>query len=386
MQAVYAATIIVAFIALGELLSKLSRARIPTLFIAMIGMLVAASLGLIPTDIVAASGFAAFGAVILPSVMVHLGTMIPLAELKRQYKAILVSAGSMLIAAVLIIGVITLIFNYSTAVASVAPMVGGLVSTLVTAEGLTKAGFTSLAALPVMVMLFATLPGMPLASFLLRRHARWLVTDEHSRLNAGSATAETATRQPLIKLPKWFMENGFLVIFVLMAIGAGAFFIGELTGVSYTIWGLVAGFLATWLGLLPQRAMQQANGFSLAMIAIIALVVAPVLGTSLDALFGMFGIVVIVIVIGLAGLVVGGLIMSKLVKWRPAFGISVALTAVFGFPADYLITNEVAETVGKTPEQKQQLLDAMLPQMLIGGFTSVSAGSIVIASILVSTL
>ncbi|MBP6684606.1 MAG: hypothetical protein KA158_04200 [Leucobacter sp.] len=386
MQAIYAATIIVVFIALGELISKTTRARVPTLFIAMIGMLIASSMGLIPTDIVAASGFAAFGAMILPSVMVHLGTMIPLSELKRQYKAILVAAGSLLVAALLIIGVATALFDFPTAVAGAAPMLGGLVSALVTVDGLTTAGYSSIVALPVIVMLFATLPGMPLTAFLLRRHARWLVSDEHAEVTAGQAGAASTTRAPKLKLPKWFMENNFLIISVLMVLGAGAYFVGNLTGISYTIWGLGVGFIATWLGVLPQRAMQQANGFSLAMIAIIAVVVAPILGTSLEALLSMMLVVVTIIVVGLVGLVVGGLIMSKLVKWRPAFAISVALTAVYGFPADFLITNEVAETVGKTPAQRQQLLDAMLPQMLIGGFTSVSAGSVVIASILVGTL
>jgi hypothetical protein len=42
--------------------------------------------------------------------------------------------------------------------------------------------------------------------------------------------------------------------------------------------------------------------------------------------------------------------------------------------------------VGRTSEERDQLSDAMLPAMLVGGFTSVSAGSVVIASVLVSFL
>jgi hypothetical protein len=83
---------------------------------------------------------------------------------------------------------------------------------------------------------------------------------------------------------------------------------------------------------------------------------------------------------------VGGYIATRLLKWQPTLGMSVALTAMYGFPADYLLTQEVARSVGRTSEERDQLSDAMLPAMLVGGFTSVSAGSVVIASVLVSFL
>lgn len=50
------------------------------------------------------------------------------------------------------------------------------------------------------------------------------------------------------------------------------------------------------------------------------------------------------------------------------------------------LTNEVARSVGRDEEEREKLLNAMLPPMLVGGFTSVSAGSVAIASVLVSFL
>jgi hypothetical protein len=82
----------------------------------------------------------------------------------------------------------------------------------------------------------------------------------------------------------------------------------------------------------------------------------------------------------------GGFVATKLLKWQPTLGMSVALTAMYGFPADYLLTNEVARSVGRDDKEREQLTDAMLPAMLVGGFTSVSAGSVVIASVLVGFL
>lgn len=49
MNPVYAIAIVVAFIALGELISMWSRARVPSLLVAMLGIFIVAQLGLVPT-------------------------------------------------------------------------------------------------------------------------------------------------------------------------------------------------------------------------------------------------------------------------------------------------------------------------------------------------
>jgi hypothetical protein len=86
------------------------------------------------------------------------------------------------------------------------------------------------------------------------------------------------------------------------------------------------------------------------------------------------------------GLVLGGYLASKIFRWHPAKGIAVALTAMFGFPGDYLLCEEVSRSEGKTEEQRQLIWDEILTPMLVGGFTSVTTASVVIASILMSTL
>lgn len=404
MQAAYAATIVVAFIALGELVSQYSRARVPSLLVVMVGLFVSAQVGLIPVDLVKASGLAALGSMILPAIMVHLGTLIPLSVMRRQYKAVLVAAGSMVVAAALILGVLSLFYNYPTAVAGVGPLVGGLVATVMTVEGLNKTGNAALVAIPTMVLIVHSLPAMPLAATFLRRHAKTLLANgmEHepadggggtsasgSRAAAPSATktrSATARSRYIVRLPDRLAENNFVLLFIILLLGSAALGLDALTGVSYSLWGLVLGVVALQVGLLPEKSLQQANGFTFAMVAIIAVVASSVLATPVDAILDVLGIVLTVLLVGLSGLVVGGVIMTKVVKWPLNLGVPVALTAAFGFPADYLITKEVADSVGQTPEERQWLLDKILPPMLIGGFTAVSAGSVVVASILVSTL
>ncbi|GMA64992.1 hypothetical protein GCM10025859_54320 [Alicyclobacillus fastidiosus] len=63
-----------------------------------------------------------------------------------------------------------------------------------------------------------------------------------------------------------------------------------------------------------------------------------------------------------------------------------ALTATFGFPGDYLICEEVSRSESGDESERQRLFDEILSPMLVGGFTSVTIASIIIASIVMSTL
>lgn len=62
------------------------------------------------------------------------------------------------------------------------------------------------------------------------------------------------------------------------------------------------------------------------------------------------------------------------------------LTSMFGFPADYILCQEVSRSVGRTEEEQQMLLNELSPPMLIAGFTTVTVASVIIASVLVKTL
>lgn len=82
----------------------------------------------------------------------------------------------------------------------------------------------------------------------------------------------------------------------------------------------------------------------------------------------------------------GGALMARLLKLDRNLATPVALTALFGFPGDFIICKEVATSIGRTTSETRELLAEMFPPMLIGGFVTVTTGSVVVASVLVSTL
>ena len=122
------------------------------------------------------------------------------------------------------------------------------------------------------------------------------------------------------------------------------------------------------------------------MIGLIVVVMTSMESITFDAVVSSIIPVLFIIVIGVIGVLIGGFVGSKLFKWDPLKGLPVALTALFGFPGDYIICEEVSRSVGRDENERKAILDEILTPMLVGGFTTVTTASVLIASILIKTL
>ena len=74
---------------------------------------------------------------------------------------------------------------------------------------------------------------------------------------------------------------------------------------------------------------------------------------------------------------------SKMPCWKVSFlmATATALTALYGFPPNAIITEATCTALAQTPEEKEFLMSKMFPPMIVGGFTTVTITSVVIAGI-----
>ena len=79
-------------------------------------------------------------------------------------------------------------------------------------------------------------------------------------------------------------------------------------------------------------------------------------------------------------------IIGKVLKVSKNMAFAISLTALYGFPADYIITNEVINALTEDEKERKALTDHMLAPMLVGGFISVTIVSVVLAGIFVGFL
>src|SRR5699024_5660209 len=158
------------------------------------------------------------------------------------------------------------------AASGVGPLSGGVVALLITNEKLTELGMTSLVVVPVLVYAFQGIVGMPISTFFMKKYGHLFMTGQ---VNAKD-TAKTALKEEPVKYK--FMENNILKLFFVFLLAAVGVFLGDITGIHFTIFCLVLGILALNFGFFPKSVLESANSFSFMMVALIFVII----GTMAD--------------------------------------------------------------------------------------------------------
>ena len=401
---VYVVTIILALLAFAEALSLLTKAWVPSLLVIIAGYLVLLWTGVLPPDLIPKSAFTTVGVVLVGAVIAHMGTLIPLRQIKTQYKAILIALTGILFGAGLILVILGPLLGYPTAVAGTGPVTGGLIAYLITAQKLTEAGFPSLVAVAAIVLGLQSLVGLPLANILLRKYATKLrdngsfdVPAGHAarvvaRHEAGADTAvsvqqllEEPPKRTFALVPEKYQQPSTL-LFLLFVAASLATWLDSVTGLNYGVWALLLGLLGRVLGVFPEKAMEKANAFGFGLIAVIVVIMASVSTVTFETVKATIGPAILILAVGAIGIMIGGWLASKLFRWDPLKGMPIALTALFGFPGDFMLCQEVSRSVGRNERERKAIFDELVTPMLVAGFTTVTTASILVASVLVSTL
>jgi MFS family permease len=385
-EPIVAAMLIFALFALGEFLSVVSRARIPMLFVVMFGYLLLLWTGVFPPDIAEKANISAFASILPAVLIVHMGTLIPFKQLKEQYKAVLIALSGILVAVVLVIVFVTPFVGYTSSVVGLGPLTGGIIAFVITSERLQELGLVSLITIPALILGIQNFVGMPLAAYFLRKLG--VSVQKELRETGYQRTAATQEKQEKSKkslLPEKYQTQVILLFQVFLG-AAIAVTLGSLTGLNYSLWALAIGIIGTYFGFYQGSMMEKANSFGITMALLIVVVMSSMNSITPSMFTDYLPEVLLIMVVGIIGILIGGYFSSKLFKWNPNKGIPVALTALFGFPGDYIICEEVSRSIGKDEKERKAIFNEILTPMLVGGFTTVTIASIVIASILVGTL
>ncbi|SDL11743.1 amidohydrolase family protein [Lacicoccus qingdaonensis] len=200
-EPIIATVAIFALLALGEYISVLSRARIPTLMTAMLGFLIFTWIGVFPEDILDLSTLPSLGALLIGPLIVHMGTLMRFDILKSQWKAVVIALSGLIGSLTLVLTLVTLMFDFPTAASGVGPLSGGVLALLITNERLTELGMTSLIVVPVLVYAFQGIVGMPISTFFMKRYGHLFMTGQ---INAKD-TAKVSLKEEPVKYK--FMQN-----------------------------------------------------------------------------------------------------------------------------------------------------------------------------------
>lgn len=403
MPQMLALTLVLSILYIGDVVSVRTKAWIPSVF-------VCATLFLLgywtffPKDIVSRAGIPPVVAIMLMYLLItNMGTLLSLKELAKQWKTIIISlagiAGIMAIS--FVIGIV--LFDLNTVIVAIPPLVGGIVSSLIMADGAAKAGLIDLSVFAILIYVMQGFAGYPLTSVMLKkegarvlekyRKGEWKDIPADTPVKGESKEADIIAEE---KMPRMFSgiptqyNTSYFRFLRLCVVGLMAYLIStELAPyvkISPFVLCLLFGVVAASAGFLEKQPLQKANGFGFAVMGLMLFIFDTLNHATPDMLLRLVYPMITLIGGAIIGMYIFSIIAGKLLGVSKEMAFAIALTALYGFPADYIITNEVITTLTKDERERQVLTSHMMGPMLIGGFISVTMVSVVLAGIFVGMI
>src|SRR5699024_9372826 len=244
-------------------------------------------------------------------------------------------------------------------------------------------------ALPVSMFIMHSMIGYPLTSVLLRKEGLRLTKIYRKQKDDPNSEAVKIVQQHqssekrqklLINLPTRYQSPIFIIARVAL-IALLANWVGILTHnvINANVICLVFGVIAHQVGFLETDALNKAKVFNWLMYGLLAYIFSQLSLTTPQIIGKIILQIVVLILLGILGMFIASFILAKPFGMSREMAFACSLTALFGFPADFILTTEVCHTIAKDPDEEAYLTEKILPKMLVGGFATVSVASVIIA-------
>lgn len=385
-------TIILIVLTVGEIISMKTKAFVPSVFVSAVLFLIG-FWTFMPKDIIAMGSFATpIVYVSMYLLLVHMGTLMSLKELLSQWRTVLIALAGIFGICIMTLTIGKVLFGWQTVVAATPPLAGGVVASILMSKAAADKGLTSIAVLATCMYVMQGFVGYPISALCLKKEAkRVLGIYKNGGKEANLAKSETASelaapRKKLIPpLPEEY-QTPYVILLKLGFVGWIASKIGPVVHINDFVLCLILGVIGCEIGFLEEKALNKANSFGFLMTVLMAFIFAN-LSQATPAMLKQIAIPLFgIIILGVIGMYIMSLILGKALGLSKHMAFACTLTALYGFPADYILTHEAIKSVCETDEEKECVIEDMLPKMLVAGFTTVTIASVIIAGFFVKLL
>jgi hypothetical protein len=393
MSLLMAFSIVLIILAVGDIISTKTKAFIPSVFVAAL-LFLFGFWTFFPGDIVSQAGFQTPIVYLSMYLLItHMGTLLSVKELAAQWRSVAV-------ALIGIVGVMALtmtlgaaVFGFDAAVIATPPLTGGVVAAIIMNEAAAELGMDQLAVLAIITYVMQGFIGYPLTSLMLKKEGQRLIegfrNGEIEYHESGEESAETESNKLVPDLPKEYKTTYVLLaklgLTAWAAVAAGTF-LEPYLGISPFVYCLIFGVIANAVGFVEKRPLNLSNSFGFLITILMAFIFAGLSDATPEMLAELAVPLAGIIFFGVSGMAVLSMLLGKFLGYTKEMSFATALTALYGFPPNYILTEEGAKALAKNEEEKKFLMSEMLPKMLVGGFTTVTIASVIIAGIFVNFL
>lgn len=376
---------------IGEVVSIVTKAWIPSVFVTAIVMLIG-YWTVFPHELVSDSKLIPFGSTLgIYLLITHMGTVISLKQLKAQWKTIVVCLSGLLGMCILAWFICPLFMDKTLVIAGLPPLTGGIIAATTMQTAAANAGLEVAAVFAITMYCVQGFAGYPITAVCLQVEGKRLLKEFRDGGSVPVALAENPMamvdepdRKTLIPpVPKKFdsavvtlIKLGIVAWFATLLGGVSFPFIGKISG---AIWALVLGVIFTTLGFLDRNSLNRANSYGIVMFALMMYVFDGLKDCTPEMLVSIIVPMLVLIVIGVLGMAVASFIIAKVLKMSFPLAFANGLTALYGFPCDAIITESTCKSLAQTDDEFNFLMSKMFPSMIVGGFVTVTITSVFIA-------
>ena len=353
---------------IGEAVSNLTKAWIPSVFVTAAVLLVG-FWTVIPTTVVSDSMLIPFGSTIgIYLLITHMGTVISIKQLVSQWKTIVVCLAGLAGMCALCLVILPGVIGRDLVVAGLPPLTGGIIAATTMKAAAEANGLTEAAIFAIAMYCVQGFAGYPLTAVCLQLEGKKLlkgyrageyklesavsdVDAVNGKLNNGTAEEHKKLIPPLPA--NW---NGPVVILLKLGIVSwlatqlGTIVIPVINmKISGAVYALVLGVIFTSIGFLDENAINKANSYGIIMFALMMYVFDGLNGCTPEMLGNIIGPMILLIVVGVIGMVILCFIAAKILKVSFLMATATALTALYGFPPNAIITEATCTALAQTP-------------------------------------
>jgi len=390
MNAVTALLVIALVYAIGDFVAQKTKAVFSMLFVSGIIFMVGFWFG-VPKTLFEDAQIVKFALALIPMLMIHMGTLMKLRDLKEEWKTVIIALGAIVAASATLFIIGSSLIGKEFAVPAAGPISGGVVATLIMSEAAKAKGLDTVLVFLTLLLVLQNFVGLPIASFCLSREGRRL----RGQFRSGDKIEEKRgpDKPSVEEKPVWRifpetpkdLQTSFILIMKAMLIGWLAVTVADLLGgvINSFVMALLFGIIFYEAGFLEHQILDKAKATGLALFALLVPIFMNLNKATPEMVMSVIAPVAASFAIALVGIVIVAMISSRFFKYTWEMSLAIGVCCLFGFPGTFIISQEVANAIGETPEEREFVLTGILPKMLVSGFTTVTIASVFLAGFLV---
>lgn len=402
MLPILATFVILLVFGIGDMVATKTKAIVSMLFFSSVLFLAGFWTKVLPNTMFDDSTLLLVSGVLVSMLLVHMGTTIKLRDFADQWKTVIIAAAACIAISLGIYFLGGLIVSDKNYVIVGAPILsGGVVATL-TMQTAVEGHSVELGVFAALVMVVQGFVGYPVCSLCLKSEAKRVRSLVESGQELKGVTAKIVTDAAPKKRLIPYIPDKYNGPNIMMAKVAFFAFLATITAnaingwiastfetafsISALIFALIYGIIAKELGFIEENPMKRAGADGFMLVVVTLSIFTNLAQSTPDMVAGMLWPLLVVVVTGSVTFLIISTLVGKIfgVSWQ--MSCAIGSTCLFGFPGTYIVTNEVVNATAANDEEKQLMLDHMMPKMLIAGMVSVSITSVLIAGYMANLL